>query len=135
MGDSEDKGLCIQEVRAILEGVYKGCLVDVLGGVGGNSFHAQVNFNEYEIRVILSGPRTKTRSINFRFMQRVKGPGRKPIKIVINEVRTQDPAELLVAIRHSKEYLLGIIHSINRAFKRKQAPQVHDIEDLMLGED
>jgi hypothetical protein len=138
MSDKDDRkgmaeGLGILDVKAALEDVFKGCDVKT-PGVGNNSHHAEVKFNEYEIRVILSGTRSPTRDIHFRFMQRIKPAGRsKLIKVLITEMSTQDPKELMKAIRGSREYLLGIVQAINRALKRKPVPQVLGIDDLLTG--
>jgi len=138
MSDKDDRkgmaeGLGILDVKAALEDVYKGCDVLCPRTLGG-SHHAEGTFNEYEIRVILSGTRSKTRDIHFRFMQRIKPAGRKKAtKLLITEMRTQDPKELMKAIRGSREYLLGIVQAINRALKRKPVPQVLGIDDLLTG--
>jgi len=122
-----------QDVKAALEDVFKGCSAKHTTALG--SYHVELSFHEYEIRIILDGRVDRTWDYNFRFMQRVKGPGRKPVKFIINEVHTRDPVELLRAIRGAKEYLLGIVHCINCALKRKPVPQISDIEDLLLGSD
>lgn len=129
----EDKGIGILDVKAALEDVFKGCDVVTPRTMVG-SFHAEVKFDEYEVRVILS-KRGNERDIHFRFLQKVvTKTGRKPTKVLINEVRTTDPKKLGLAIRDAKEYLLGISQAITRALRPKPVPQVRDISDLIRGD-
>ncbi len=133
--DDDSKPLGILDVKALLEDVFKGCDVQCPNSMGG-SFHAEVNFNEYEIRVILVGRRNSgDRDLHFRFLQRIVPAGQKRVtKVLISELRTKDEAELIKAIRGAKEYLLGVVEAINRALKRKPVPQVRDINDLLRGD-
>ena len=136
MSDTDKMGISIAEVRSALESVFKGCLVETPHALGG-CHHAELKFNEYEVRVILGGERrgNPDRPIHFRFMQKVAASGRKPIKVMINEVQTTDPKVLATAIRDAKEYLLGIVQSINQALKRKPVKQILDVDDLLMGSD
>jgi hypothetical protein len=133
--DQEEKPIGIGDVKAALEDVFKGCDVETPYAMDC-SFHAEVKFDEYEIRIILSGRRSgPDRRYHFRFLQKIVPSGkRRATKLIINEVRTTDEAELLVAIRDAKEYLLGIVHAINRALKRKPVPQVRGVADLLRGD-
>jgi len=136
MSDDNDETLGIGDVKALLEDVFKGCDVEASPDALIGSFHAEVKFNEYEVRVILSGRRgTEKRSMHFRFLQKILPAGKKrPVKVLISELHTKDDKELLRAIRGSKEYLLGVVQAINSALKRKPVPQVRDIDGLLRGD-
>jgi|SRR3989344_5280148 len=128
--DDEDQGPGILDVKVALETVFKGCKVHLLPSLGG-SFHAELSFYEYEIRVILSGLRAKDRKIHYRFIQRVGQPeGRKPTKRMILEIETTDPDQLVKAIEDTKAHLLGIVYAITKALRPPNVPRVSGIDDL-----
>jgi len=127
--DEEDKGPNILDVAAYLEDIFKGC--EVIKSHGTSSYHASVSFDEYRLRVILSGRRAKDRDIHFRFWQESKGTGRHATKRVLSEVKTTDPKELMDAIKDAKAHLLGLVHAIQTAFKPKPVKSVRTIDDLM----
>ena len=131
MGDDKKElvGLGILDVQEALENTFKGCDVKTSGGIG--SFHASVEFDEYRIRVILSGRRSEERNIHFRFMQESKGRGRHATKRMINEVKTTKPEDLVRAVADAKSHLLGVAHAIQAAFKPKPVDRVKTIDDLM----
>ncbi len=135
MSKDQDDPLNILDIKAALEMVYLGCTVECPYSMGGSS-HAELKFNEYEIRVILSGShRGPDRQIHFRFLQRIRPAGKKrPIKVLIHELHTKDDRELIRAIKGSKEYLLGVMQAINQALKRRPVPQVRTIDDLLKGD-
>lgn len=119
----------IYDVEAALEKTFKGCTARVPDSLGGH--HILLKFIEYEIRVILSGSPAKP-TIHFRFTQRVvPKKGQKPIRVLINEVRTTKPDDLLTAIRDAKEYLLGISQAIQQVLKPKPVPMTRGVGDLL----
>ena len=131
MSDNSDRMFGAYDVKAVLEETFKGCRVKVTPSMGG-SLHAEMAFDEYEIRVIMSGRVGEPKKIHYRFLQKVKRPGTvKSTKVFLNEIHTQDPQELMKAIRDAKEYLLGIVHAINKALRRPTVPQVREIDDLL----
>jgi len=133
--EEKDDYIKIGDVKAALEDVFKGCTVTTPSTMGSRSFVAELSFDEYEIRVILSGKRGPERDIHFRFLQKVVPSGQvRPTKLIINEVRTTDPKELVRAIRGAREYLLGIVQAINRALKRKPGITTTCVEDLLRGD-
>ena len=125
----DEKGIGILDVKSVLVDVFKGC--DVKTTHGTSSYHAEVLFDEYSVRIILSGPRSPDRPIYFRFMQESKGRGRSRVKRVINEVRTTNPDDLLTAIKDCKAHLLGVAHAIQAAFKPRPVATIRTIDDLM----
>jgi len=134
MSDTADGSIGILDVKAALEDAFKGCDVVCPSSQGGH--HAEVKFDEYEIRVILSGRRAPNRPIHFRFMQRiVTKVGRRPTKVLLNEVRTTDPKVLAIAIRDAKEYLLGIVQAIQKALKPRPTMRTTAVDDLFFGDD
>ena len=130
MTDALDKGIGILDVKAALEKAFQGVKVATPPTMGG-SFHAELSFYEYEIRVILTGPRDEARKINFRFQQKVTQPGeRKPTKRLITDLNTTDPEELWQAIDDTKAYLLGIVFAITKALRPPNADRTNSVEDL-----
>lgn len=128
--DFENKGVGIQDVKLALEKTFQGCRVHLPPTLAG-SFHAEVSFFEYEVRVILTGPRTGDRTFNYRFMQRIEHEDKKPTKRMILEVDTKDPAELIQAIEETKAHLMGIVFAINKALRPPNVPQVRGVDDLL----
>jgi hypothetical protein len=123
----------IRDIAAEMEDVFKGCSIDTPYTMGSSTV-AEVKFDEYEIRVIRTGGGVASQAFNFRFLQKIMPPGkRSPIKFLHKDLRTTDPKELIRAIRGAKEYLLGVVQSINRALKRKPVSQVRGVEDLLGG--
>jgi hypothetical protein len=131
-GVTTSKGVGILDVKLALEKTFQGCRVHLPPTLAG-SFHAEVTFSEYEVRVILTGPREGDRTFNYRFMQRIEHEGRKPTKRMILEVDTKDPAELIQAIEDTKAHLLGVVFAINRALKPITPPRMGGVDDLLKG--
>lgn len=128
--EDEDDTLGIQDIKVALEKVFQGCKVSIPPSLAG-SFHAELSFYEYEVRVILTGERAKGRKMHYRFMQKVQQPGeRKPTKRMIIEVETTEPAELLQAIDDTKAHLLGIVYAVTKALKPPSINRLHGIDDL-----
>lgn len=128
--DDDDDDIGIQDIKVALEKVFKGCKVSIPPSLAG-SYHAELSFYEYEVRVILTGERAKGRKMHYRFQQKVQQPGeRKPTKRVIIERETTEPAELLQAIDDTKAHLLGIVYAVTRALKEPTANRMHGIDDL-----
>ena len=128
--EEPDRGLGIMDVKLILEKVFKGCKVLTPNSMGG-SFHAEVSFFEYEIRVILSGKRAVDRKIHYRFMQRVEQPGRKhPVKRMIQEIEVNSEADFIEAVESTKGYLMGILFAISKAMKPPHVPRTDNLDDL-----
>lgn len=131
--EEPDRGLGILDVKAHLENVFKGCKVFTPPSMGG-SFHAEVSFFEYEIRVILSGKRAVDRKIHYRFMQRVEHPStRKPTKRMILEVEVTSEAGFVQAVDDTKAHLMGIVFAITKAMRPPNVPRINGIEDLFKG--
>jgi len=132
MSDDPKEPMSILDVKAVLEDVFKGCTVTSPNAMMG-SYHAEVRFDEYEVRVIMTGSRlSPKREMHFRFLQRIVPFGQKrEQKVLISEVHTKDEEELVRAIRGCKEYLLGVIQSIDRALRHKPVSQVRGVEDLL----
>jgi hypothetical protein len=133
MEEEPDRGLSIMDVKAHLENVFKGCQVVIPTSLGG-SFHAEVSFFEYEIRVILSGKRAVDRKIHYRFQQRVEHPStRKPTKRMITEIEMNSEAEFIQAVEDTKAHLMGIVFAITKAMRPPNVPRIVGIEDLFKG--
>lgn len=125
----DGKGVNILDVKVALEEVFKGCKVEMSHVVG--SQHAKVSFDEYEVRVILSGSRAVDRSKHLRFMRRIKQkPPRKPIKQTIMDIATKDEAEFVQALKDVRAYLLGIVQAIQHALKPPHQRDIDGIEAL-----
>lgn len=126
----EPEAIGIQNIRDILEKTFPGCTV-VIPRTLGQTYHAEVSFFEYEIRVILYGERKETRQIHYRFQQIVTQPGeRKPTKRVIYEIMSDSSAEVRRLIEETKAYLLGVVFAINKAFRPPNTKQVRTMDDL-----
>ena len=128
--DDDDDTIGIQDIKVALEKVFQGCKVSIPPSMGG-SYHAELSFYEYEVRVILTGERAKGRKMHYRFMQKVQQPGdRKPTKRMIIETETTEPAELLQAIDDTKAHLLGIVYAVTKALKPPSITRLNGIDDL-----
>lgn len=129
--DEDDKGIDLLDVKAALERVFQGCSVSMPSAMGG-SHHAEVSFSDYEVRVILTGPRAPDRPIHFRFMQRITPKaGQRPIKVIHNEIQTRNPKDLLIAIRDAREYLQGQAQMISKALNPPPAPSpIRTVDDI-----
>ena len=130
---TEDRGIGITEVKSLLESVFKGCHVYTPSSMGA-SFHAEVSFFEYEIRVILSGKRTKDRSIHYRFMQRVEQPdGKRPTKRMIQDVTVTSREDFEQEVADTKAHLLGTVFAIQKALRPPNVPTISGVDDLFKG--
>lgn len=128
--EEEDASIGIQDIKFALEKVFQGCKVTLPPSMG-DSYHAELSFYEYEVRVILTGERTANRKMNYRFMQKVVHPGdRKPTKRVILEVDTTEADELLQAIQDTKSHLMGIVYAVTKALKPASMTRLNGIDDL-----
>lgn len=132
--EEEDRGIGILDVKAHLEKVFPGVKVNCPPTIG-NSFQAEFEFFEYEVRVILSGRRVKDRTIHYRFMQRVEQPGtRKPTKRLIQDETVTSAEEFVAEVTKTKAYLMGVIFAIHKAFKPPHTPRINSIDDLFKGD-
>lgn len=128
--DLEDTTIGIQDIKFALEKVFRGCKVN-LPPTMGDSYHAELSFYEYEVRVILTGARAADRKMNYRFMQKVVQPGeRKATKRMIIEVTSTDPGEILKAIEDTKAHLMGIVYAVTKALKPASMTRLNGIDDL-----
>ncbi len=128
--DDDDDDIGIQDVKVALETVFLGCKPLIKPSMGG-SYHAEVTFHEYEIRVILTGERAKGRKMHYRFLQKIPmGDGMKPVKRTIQEFETTDPKELLRGIQESKSHLMSIVYAVTRALKTPSTTRIRSIDDL-----
>jgi hypothetical protein len=131
---TEPEGIGIRDVKVALERTFPGVDVTCPNSMGG-SFHANISFFEYSIRVILTGRRNADRGINFRFMQESKGPGNRTTKRIINEFQTTDPKVLQRGIAEAKEHLLGVTQAIRAALRPKPVQTTRSVADLLRQDD
>ena len=127
---SETETLGIRDVKVVLERTFPGTVVNIPPSMSG-SYHAEISFLEYEIRIILVGNRARDRKMHFRFMQKflLTPDDKRLTKRMIREFETQDPDVLLQAIEDAKAYLLGLVFSIQRALKPVPVPKTSNILD------
>lgn len=128
-----NEGINIRDVEAKMAEAFEGCVVKTPPSMG-DSFHAEVAFDEFELRVILTGRRgTPERQMYLKFIQKMPH-GRKRVTRIIKEVRTQDQDELFAAIRECRAHILGIVHALTSAIRKKRAPTHRGVGSL-FGED
>ena len=127
------QGIGIRDVETALQDIFKGCTIRMPSSLGG-SFHAEVSFYEYEVRVILSGDRAIDRKIHYRFLQWVSQPGnRKPTRRSIIEFETTDPEELWAGLDKTKMHLQSIVYAISKAMRPPTVAKMNSIDDLFRG--
>lgn len=121
----DDKGPNIQDVRLCLEQAFPG--VDFKISHGISTFQAVGTFDEYEMRVILSGTRKEGRPFHIRLMQRA---GR--VRRMIVDVTTTDPAEAEAAIKSARSHIMGMVVALRGALNPKVVREKDGLESLMM---
>ena len=114
----------IPDVRIEIQAAFPGVTVKIQHGI--KSGLAEVKFDEYELRVMLSGPVAEKRKANIRFVQRIE---RGRMRVFLDR-KTDDWYEIVDAIREARAIVRGIIHSLNKALSPPVVRGIEDISDL-----
>lgn len=122
-----NSGFGILDAQAAMEKIFPGCTVEK-PITTGHSFIAEIRFYEYEIRVILFGGKSPNRDIHYRFLQR---PGGERHKIILKEVYTDDPEELLQALRETRSHVMGVLHALHSALMPKGVPKIESVDAML----
>jgi len=133
--DTDDQVLRLPEIKALLGDTFKGVSIRSPNSMGA-SFHADLDFYEYSVRVILTNPRTpsEARSYHYKFYQDVSPrEGQKPVRREILNIHTEDPDEIRQAIMDTKAHLMGVVFAILKALRSVSVPKVTSIDDLFSG--
>ena len=120
----DDKGPNIQDVKLCMEKAFPGVAFKVTHGL--NSYQALGQFDEFELRVILSGVRKAGRPFHIRLIQKA---GR--VKRLLVDKQTKDPAEAEAAIREARQHILGMMLALQQALNPKVVRPRDDLDSLM----
>lgn len=118
------------DARVEMQHAFPGADVLLQHGIG--VITVSVAFDEYELRVMISGKKGAGRTTQVRFLQRIPAPATKR---VIHESKVTTMAEFSEAISWCRGYLQGLCHSIQTALKPKVVHQINGISDLFGGDD
>lgn len=133
----------MQDIRAELEKAFPGATVDLNHGIQSHS--AEIRFDEFELRVLLSGPAgEKHKALNVRFLQRIeKGKmrvffdrhiGREPPPAGVDK-STADWYALQDAIGDARAHVRGLVHALTTVLTPKRPKEYGSIHDLLTGGD
>ena len=121
----DDKGPNIQDVKLCMETAFPGVAFKINHGI--SSYQAVGNFDEFELRVILSGKRKAGRPFHIRLLQKA---GR--IKRTIVDTSTADPAEAERAIKEARQHIFGMMLALQQALNPPPAKKPRDDIDSLL---
>jgi hypothetical protein len=117
----------LPEIKEAVEKAFPGAHIDMQNAIGGGGF-VEASFDDYALRVLLTGPVAATRKTSIRFVQRV-GRNGKTVQLVFEE-KTEDWYEILDSIQRARAIVNGIIHNLRAALTPKKSAEIKSINDL-----
>ena len=119
----------LQDIKIELEKAFPGA--DVLCQHGIQSHEAEVKFDEFELRVILSGPLGEiNKKMSIRFLQRIE---RNKQRIFFDR-RPTDWYELVDAIGEARAHIRGLVHALTTVLNPKRSRDFGTIADILAGD-
>jgi len=115
----------IPEIRVELEKFFPGADLRLQHGHGCGQ--AEIKFDEYELRVMVSGPAEAKRNTTIRFIQRIE---RGKMRVLLSK-QTDDWYEIVGAIEEARAIVRGIIYSLKSVLTPKRTKVINGIEDLL----
>jgi len=125
----EDEEVTAHDARLVMQQAFPGADVLLQHGIGVVT--AVTTFDEYELRVMISG-KQGNRTTHIRFLQRIPAPATKR---VIYESRVSTMKDFSESISWCRGYLQGLCHAIQTALRPKVVHQINGISDLFGGDD